>query len=151
MRVIWAMPCASFLSKVPGQRGEVPTLCLCLQPGELHADTGDTLPFNLPRSRYQEGCSLKFWASSGGFGHWRAQRDRGNVRPGEATHGERYVRGAQERVKMHRNPPNIRMGRSCFGRESGAQKKILTWSCHLRLKCFHSRTHMGNVGKFLSE
>ena len=41
------------------------------------------------RPRYQEDCSLKFWAaSSSDFDHWRTQRGRGNVRQGEATQEE---------------------------------------------------------------
>jgi hypothetical protein len=30
-----------------------------------------------------------------------------------------------EKVKMHRIPPNIRMGKNCFGRESGSSEENL--------------------------
>jgi len=31
-------------------------------------------------------------------------------------------------------------------KQEGAQKKTLSWRCHLRLECLHSKNHMGNVG-----
>ncbi len=44
------------------------------------------------------------------------------------------------------NPAQHQRGEKLFLRRIGCQKKILTWRCHLRLKCLYSRTHMGNVG-----
>jgi len=52
------------------------------------------------------------------------------------------------------NPAQHQRGEKLFLRRIGCQKKILTWRCHLRLKCLYSRTHMGNVGllrKMVSE
>ena len=47
------------------------------------------------------------------------------------------------------NPAQHQRGEKLFLRRIGCQKKILTWRCHLRLKCLYSRTHMGNVGQTL--
>ena len=46
------------------------------------------------------------------------------------------------------NPAQHQRGEKLFLQRIGCQKKILTWRCHLRLKCLYSRTHMGNVGSY---